>query len=323
MSSMRYFPEGIDKVKVILNPLLLNKANVKGYFDPYNRLTLHHAGAFTALSIHEEWFNPFFDYQIQIAYAIYKLVKQKIFNFPDTVFTFYVIYTNPSFFFISITGVEFYFDFKKEHIAGYEEMSATNIDKAKSEGLLYNYCTNDGHGSKKPTDTYYTNDINNSRKSIFTLYNRTEKLLHDNNKDTAENIKQYQNEIRGEIRLNRINCPYLHWDNFKGTYFNIMNRFLLYLSVIYNNHICGLCTVSGKENKQFAKIAVYAKKKKTSRYRGDRLVTAKKTSIDNKITEQDVLIKLDKTSQNIAKRKKALKLHDLALKIEGKRQEGL
>jgi hypothetical protein len=103
----------------------------------------------------------------------------------------------------------------------------------------------------------------------------------------------------------------------------IINRFLLYLSVIYNNHIRGLCTVSGKENKQFTKIAVYAKKEKKSRYRGDKLVNDKRMSVNNKITEEDVLIKLDKTSQNIAKRTKALKLNNLALKIEEKRQEGL
>jgi hypothetical protein len=286
-------------------------------------LTLHRAGAFTALSIHDEWFNPFFDYQLQIANAIYELIKQKILNFPNTIFTLYIIYTNPSFFFTSIAGVEFYFDFKKENIEGYEEMSTTNIDKAKEEGLLYRYCTNNEDGIKRRTNTYYTNDINNSRKSIFTLYNRREKLLHDNNKDTVENITEYQNEIRGEIRLSRINCPYLQWDNFKGTYRNIINRFLPYLSVIYNNHLCGLFTTSGKENRQFNKITSYSRKQHKVRYRGNKLVNNKKSFMGNKntIKEPDILMKLDKTSQNVAKRKKAIKLNDIALNTDKNQQK--
>jgi hypothetical protein len=313
---MRYFCEGIDKIKVILNPMLVNKDIAKNYFDPHNRLTVHQAGAFTALSIHEEWFNPFFDYQIQIARAIYELVKQKVLNFPDTPFTLYVIYTNPSFFIISTVGVEFYFDFKKENICGYEEMSTAHIDKAKEEGLLYRYHKTNEGGIKTPTETYYSNDVNNSRKSIFTLYNRMKKLLHDNNKDTIENIKEKQNEIRCEIRLTRINSPYLNWDNFKGTYRNIINRFLPYLSVIYTNHICGLFAVKGKDNKQFNKIVVLSKKQQKIRYRGNKLVSGKEVSKQsrNKIEGLDALKELDKTSQNIAKRKKATKLNEMSLK---------
>jgi hypothetical protein len=330
---MRYYPEGIDKITVVLNPLLLNKENVWKYHDPYNRLTFHRAGAFTALSIHEEWFNPFFDYQIQIAMAIHEIIKKKVINFPDNIFTLYTIYTNPSFFFVSIVCTEFYFDYKKENIWGYEEMNAANSDKAKEEGLLYRYAFINEDGDTEITNTYYTNDYADSKKSIFCLYNRIEKLLRDNNKDTAKNIKKYQNEIRCEIRLTNENCPYLRWDNFKGAYKNIINRFSDYLSVIYGNHICGLFNVKGNENKRFKKIIYLFRERqkelqrknrqtgKKERYRGNDLCKAKERSgnIKSTITEQDMLEKLDKTSINFAKRTKALKLNDLTLEIEEKR----
>jgi hypothetical protein len=314
---MKYYPEGIDKIKVILNPLLLNKENMQKYFDPYQRLTLHQAGAFTALSIHDEWFNPFFDYQIQIAMAIHELIKKKVINFPDNIFTLYTIYTNPSFFFVSIVCAEFYFDYKKENIWGYEEMSTTDIIKAKEEGLLYRYTYIKDDGSTEITKTFYTNDKTDFKKSIFSLYDRLSKLLHDNNKDTAENIKNFQNEIRCEIRLFSNNSPYLQWENFKGNYTNIINRFIPYLSVIYNNHICGLFNVKGKENKEFNKIISLSQKQQSKRYRGNKLHEVKTASenIKNSIKEQDILEKLDKTSINFAKRTKAKKINELALKI--------
>jgi hypothetical protein len=319
MKLMRYYPEGIDKIKVLLNPALINKENVWKYFDPYNRLTLHQAGPYTALSIHVEWFNPFFDYQIQISMAIHEIIKKKVITFPDTIFTLYTIYTNPSFFFVSIVCAEFYFDYKKDNIWGYEEMSTVDKNKAEKEGLLYRYTFINEDGNSETTNTFYTNGNTDSKKSVFCLYNRKEKLLHDNNKDTAENIKKYQNEIRCEIRLFSYNSSYLQWENFRGSYKNIINRFIPYLAVIYNNHICGLFRVKGKENKQFNKIISLSQKEQIIRYRGNKLHEAKKASenIQNAIGGQDIILeKLDKTSINFAKRNKALKLNELELEIE-------
>jgi hypothetical protein len=319
---MNYYPEGIDKIKVLLNPALVNKDKVREYFDPHQRLTLHQAGAFTALSIHSEWFNPIFDYQIQISEAIHELIKCKALNFPDTIFTLYIIYTNPSFFFVSIVCAEFYFDYKKDNIWGYEEMSTVDKNKAKEEGLLYRYTFINEDGDSETTNTFYTNGNTDSKKSVFCLYNRKEKLLHDNNKDTIENIEKYQNEIRCEIRLFSNTSPYLRWENFKGSYKNIINRFIPYLSVIYGNHICGLFRVKGKENKQFNKIISLFQNQKKERYRGNNLHESKKALENIQRAEEkqnDILEKSDKTTSNYAKRKKALKLNDLVLEVEKKR----
>ncbi|MDR3142462.1 MAG: hypothetical protein LBU37_12180 [Tannerellaceae bacterium] len=82
--------EGIDRIGLLLNPLFFDKKNIIKHKDPYNRLTLHPAGQFYVLSIHAEWFNPLLDYQMQIAMAIYELVKEGVINFSDTMLTPYL-----------------------------------------------------------------------------------------------------------------------------------------------------------------------------------------------------------------------------------------
>jgi hypothetical protein len=79
--------------------------------------------------------------------------------------------------------------------------------------------------------------------------------------------------------------------------------------------------VVGNENKRFTRIAALSKSRQKARYRGGRLAGGKEASANsrNRKEERDVLKELDKTSQNIAKQNKALKLNDLVLKIEEKR----
>jgi hypothetical protein len=119
--------EGIDKVSVLLNPLILNSSCKKKHVDPLNRLTLHKSGAFTTLVIHQEFFNPFFDYQKQIAFAVYELVKHGIINFPDTIFTPFIIYEYHSLFILNVVALEFYSSWASDEIEVNEDMSKTTL----------------------------------------------------------------------------------------------------------------------------------------------------------------------------------------------------
>jgi hypothetical protein len=80
---------GIDKIKVILNPCLINKSNqrihtlisqdIKNnvlHVDSHNKLILHKSGPFLSLAVHEEWFNPYYDMKMNIATAIFELIKK-------------------------------------------------------------------------------------------------------------------------------------------------------------------------------------------------------------------------------------------------------
>jgi hypothetical protein len=63
------------------------------------------------------------------------------------------------------------------------------------------------------------------------------------------------------------NTDLLHWDNFKGTYTQIFNRYVNYLAVIYNNYIEGRIEVKGNENPRFMKIIETAFEEGKTRYR--------------------------------------------------------
>jgi hypothetical protein len=110
--------EGIDKVKVVLNPLFIDNSRLrKRHIDPHNRLTLHREGSLFALSIHAEYFNPLADFYLNVASALYELIKEKIILFPDNPYTPLFIYNNISWFVLYIQEIEFYFDFKTKNIA--------------------------------------------------------------------------------------------------------------------------------------------------------------------------------------------------------------
>jgi hypothetical protein len=268
---MKFYAEGIDKIKVLLNPLLVNKQKTYEYFDPTNTLTLEQAGAFTALAIESEWFDPFVDYQVQIAYAIYELVKHQALDFPDIpLLTPLCIYKNPYFFILNIVEAEFYSDFKKDKVNVKEGMYASSIDKAKELGILYQYQKkNRETGELEPTETYYSTYLKNV--SQFSLYNRLEKLMHDNNKASKNELLANQNETRAEFRLDSANTNYLHWSNFKGTYQQIFKRHMNYLAVVFNNKIRGLIDFKCNENTNFKKIASITRKNNPERYTGNKL----------------------------------------------------
>jgi hypothetical protein len=170
------YTEGIDRIGLILNPLTFKKDNIRNHKDPYNKLTLHRAGQFFVLSIHEEWFNPLVDYQVQIALAIYTLVKEGFYNIPDTPYTALFIYYHWKYFFLSVVAVEFFSDFKSDNIEIDENMLKPTIDEAREEGGLYRYFNRKNH---EYTETYYSPDKNGSRKSLFIHYDKLKKSIKE------------------------------------------------------------------------------------------------------------------------------------------------
>lgn len=295
---MKFF-EGIDRIGVLLNPLFFDKKNISRHKDPYNRLTLHKAGRFYVLSIHEEWFNPFFDYQVQIALAVYVLVKEGVISFPDSPFTPLYIYQYHKYFILNIVALEFFSDFKYSNIKLEKEMLKTTIDEAKYEGGLYQYRD---EKNNKLTDTYYSPDKKGSKKSKHIVYNKLEKSIKDNNHAPVETLIKTQNPIRLEFRIYANNSKWLHWDNLKGDYQKIFNRYKEYLAVIFNNYIAGCLTIKGKENNNYKKIIKTAKSKNRERFRtkGEKLkqndVLTDEYLFPNKTLSK---FKLDKNKQRI------------------------
>ena len=261
-------PEGIDKIGVILHPLFLNKENAKKYFDPNNCLEIHPAGIYTVLSIKQEYFNIFFDYQKQIVCAIYELVKAGVINFPDTLLTLWYIYNYPQYFILRIVSLEFYSDWREEDIYINPDMYKCNLEEAKDEGFLYRYITDD----KEITDTYYSNDKSLSKydRSSFICYNKRKKDSKEN-QISHNDINNYARPIRTEFRLYADNTPWLHWDNLKEDYQQIFNRHVALMATIYNNFVRECISVNNKANPNFSKIIKEANKYNHIRYKGNKI----------------------------------------------------
>jgi len=252
---------GIDKVKLILNPLFLNPAH-PFYIRADNALTIHKnkEGNITYLAIHAEYFNPLFDYRMTIVNAIIEAINKKVFFFPistDDFFSLFLtqafIFQNICYFILGVSQVEFCFDFPEGKVA-------INKDAIKNGDIIQYRDKEDNL-----TNTYYTSDYEpEKKKSSYCVYNKKEKLIHDNK--SRDEIEKMDVEYRIEARLNRENCPYLDIANLKGTYEDIFKRFQPFLAVLFYNHLYGHVDVKGKSNTHFTRLERSAMKGKTKYY---------------------------------------------------------
>jgi hypothetical protein len=233
---------GIDKIKLILNPVFLNPKMPK-HIRSDNALTLHPAGMYTFLAIHAEYCNPMIDYRITISQAIYELMEKEVVLFPhdNCFFTYCFIINNLGYFVFGVSQIEFFFDFPQGKVSANQE--------AIENGDI-----------KQHKDTIYSND-NNSRNNIC-VYNRRNKLLHDRH-ISREKIDMMGVEYRIEARLSRENCPYLDLANLSGNYEDIFKRFLPFLAVLFYNHLYSHVEVKGKANTYWTRLVRNAKKGKT------------------------------------------------------------
>jgi hypothetical protein len=261
------FCEGIDKVDVLLNPLFFSQDNINRHKDPYHRLALRPAGVFWVLSIQAEWFNPFVDYQAQIAFAVYELAKEGVISFMGTPCTPWMIYLFHECFFLNIVAIEFYSDFKRDNVAIHDAKVFHTIDEAKANDGLYRYYS---EKEGQLTETCYSSDKKGARKSQFIAYNRLKKSIRDNNIAPVEELEQKQNPIRCEFKLYSTNTNWLNWDNLRGNYQDIFNRHLGLLAVIYNNQVDGCITVKGQENPNFKRVVKYANRENKTRFKNKR-----------------------------------------------------
>lgn len=299
--------EGIDRIKLTLNPFFINADARIRHIDPYNLLRLDKYGIHYTFQIQAEYFNPLLDYQIQIAFALNELVKKGILMIPDTWITPYFIYKYIHFFVINITALEFYSDFRAKNLVINEFMSSADYEVAKEENILYQY-SKDG----MPTDTYYSSDGNKQKTSSMIIYNKNEKDLKDNH-IKKQDILNNPNGIRFEWKLCLNNTSWLHWDNLKGNYKAIFNRYKECLAVVFNNNISGCITVHGKENKNFNKVKVLAVKTGKVRYTGGKLKKVDE-GIQNKInmnTDKDITELFNEFSVKKSNIKKAAEMTEL------------
>jgi hypothetical protein len=249
---------GIDKIKLAINPIFLNsdikfdKFNPKNrtmekFLDSKNQLILMRNGTYISLYISAEFINPFIDIHFSIARAIFELVKQDVIVLPfqnfDNNITLAFIYFYLHAFILYVQELELFFNFKKYHIIINDDLIG-----------LHRYYKDGG-----PTETYYTDDNHKGKKnSKGIIYDWGAKQKHERK---PQNENPYATRL--EFKLYRNNTEWLHLDNLKGSYFDIIKRYTPLLATIYTNYFAKNITLSGREYGQFNRIVKAAVKKNT------------------------------------------------------------
>jgi hypothetical protein len=240
-------PEGLDKIKIILNPYYINLENKSDKLCSHNELTLHKGGPFRMVSIHAEFINHKQDIHISLARAVYHLIEKGIYNIEflkgvDKYKAIYFIFKHLNYFIILISEVEFYFNIRRENIV------------VKKEAIIYGYLRKIQDKERRGT-SYYSKDYNEKygRNSSAIIYDRYEKLIKDN-QTSHKILNKMKYKTRIELKLFNVSTDWIHIDNFKGTYRRIFNRYFYFLTILYKKFIKDYILINSSENRYLDKI---------------------------------------------------------------------
>jgi hypothetical protein len=280
---------GIDKVRFVLNPIIVDSTqkNRYPYFDQKKEITIHTFGAFVYVEVHAEYFNPMLNYKQQIANVVIQLAEQGIITWGIDYLEKAFIYEYLDYFVFYIAELEFFFDFMPQDIV---------IDENENDPDV----SDDEKVFKHPyKTTYYTKG---TKDNIGIIYDRHEKLKHTN-QTTHKKIEDNPYSIRLEFRLSRNNCRYLSLENIDGTYDEIFNKYLLYISGLYSRYFDDGVYIQAKKYFYFNKI--YQECKKRKRVTRDNLSLGTLSVEDKKRKEKTLLFLLsNRILPNIASSKK-------------------
>jgi hypothetical protein len=256
--------EGIDRIKFTLNPFLnifINRS--KKHVDPKNHLTIYHSsyyGTWSFVTIQTQRINPFIDIRFSLAESVYELIQKRVILFDITIPKF-LIYLTLEFFVYEVKEIEFYFDFKENHIKGLDPVRFKD-----KWGTLYSPDARYPKG--RPV-----------RKSIIDFYDRRARLIKVNQLPHAV-INSNPYCMRLEFRLTKQNAAYRTLDNLYGNYETVIARYTPYLAVLFSRFCSGNILIDSKDHPHFNAIKDRAAEN-TQRYRGKELAKRVTPKSDN------------------------------------------
>jgi hypothetical protein len=209
--------EGIDKIKVTLNPsMYYYLKNKKKYLDNTNHITLEYTCYYKPwifLNIQGQKINHCLDIRLSIAKAVSELIEREIFVFP-TKLPLPFIWVNLEFFVYNVKEIEFYFDFRQENVQITSPESLIEIHKS-----------------------FYSNDYRKypkrpKRKSLLETYNHADRLKQQRHIPWEE-IEKNPYKQRIEFNLTKYNNQNLTLNDLTGNYHAVITRYSNYLSILY------------------------------------------------------------------------------------------
>jgi hypothetical protein len=243
--------EGIDRIKITLNPILNNKMedqlrkHIGIHIHPKNHYKIEHShyfGDWYFLTIQCQMIDLTKDIRMSIARGIHYLILNNILQIPHVSELFIVNHLD--LFVHNIKEIEFYFDFTS---------GAVNV---VNKDLFI-----DVNGTLYSAD--YVNRVNKPvRKSIMKYYNHAESLKARNHTN-HDLIDANPYKWRIEYSLTKQNCPYRSIENLRGDYETLMHkRFIPLLAVYYRRFFGGNVIVDATGHPYFS--AIYQKSQNTT-----------------------------------------------------------
>jgi hypothetical protein len=233
--------QGIDKISIALQPIIVGKKLGKVPIDPKKELTFRYFGCFPVLDIHAERLDLDQDLHSQIASIIYELIEKDFINFPNTPLTFAFVHQHLDCFVLFLKEIEFFFDLRPDNISIDEKEDNPEIDD--KEKLFYRY-----------ENTHYSKDRSKkNRKSKIAIYDRKLRLKETRQKSYKE-IEAMSNNMRLEFRLCNSNCKYMDIDNIKGNYNKVFKNYLPYLASSYNKLAKDSLDITSREHANLLKL---------------------------------------------------------------------
>jgi len=287
---------GLDKVTVLLAPYIFNKY----YFDnmkhpePYNKITIVNRGFFYLMSVHIEYVDLMKDYHLVLAEAIYDLMFLKTPYYNICKIFIKYIYENLNFFIVGVNCIEIFFSMLRKNVnINREAIKNGKLLQFNENGeYTYSYYSTDYKVKRVKNTNNKTPDKETTKKVI--RHSRVH-IYDKKNKDLLDNHIKYSDlgknpyEIRIEFKLFRDNCNFISLDNLKGTWIDILLRYIELLATIFNRYIKNNIEITGRNNIDFNKIV---RKAKTvgKRYTGKKLIKTvpiSKEKMNEKLDDSD------------------------------------
>jgi hypothetical protein len=262
--------EGIDKI------VLLFRTPWNGYLNPslfhhkYIRLEKRQTeyNTYYYLTIHGEFVNHDKDVADSIADAVLLLIQSGALTIPKRVWASgsknnisyediprIIVYCHLDLFFPGVSELELFHDFPPELIEISKDTKIIETNTKDYNELVSPPLRLRDRCLIRHENTHYSNDYRfYKRHSFMDVYNRTKKLLDENNQYPRKFLEKHP-ITRLEFRLVRNNFyRYLTIYNLYGNYNKVYNRFSGALARLYKKYVLGLILIDTSNHPNINKV---------------------------------------------------------------------
>jgi len=294
--------EGIDSINLRIQPFLCPYFENMEYIDPYNKISVFKSRSIIPspdfifsykyhyyLHISGEYINPDTSIIDTIIKALHTLLNKGALRLVDyrTEMTYYdysldFIRDNLRHLVKWISGIEFCFDFKEQHVRIKDDAKIIDTNDPAFPQLIEKKLKDRPPCLIRENTTYYSNDYSGNRKSTLKLYDRAIWLRKKNNELPKSIIENNPYNKRIEFVLEKVKNSCLAINNLDGNYNQVISRFTPYLAKLYKKYFLDDVSVDVRDHPYFTMIYHFAHSDYIKTYKSLETVV-----IDKKLNSKD------------------------------------